>query len=225
MCKITPPLDWSFQSLASFISHNCLVELPSTIWVNPVFNVSVLKPYEVSVDEPDDELSEEPVSQEILRLENITAISSLCWRGNQDRTEALLRVLIKQIAAWICCMNLLHCAKRSTHWLLDTRGGITATLSFFSLFERYMTLPVGTWSSALDQSFRSQCGRLLRTSQSITTSFFGEKETNFFGSKLKLTCGVLATLVVWTARVSRSMELSIGCVRRLTGAFRRPNEN
>ena len=37
-------------------------------------------------------------------------------------------------------------------------------------------------------------------------------------------CGVLATLVVWTARVSRSMELSIGCVRRPNGCVRRPNE-
>ena len=33
-----------------------------------------------------------------------TAISSSRWRRNQDRAEALLRVLIKQIAAWICCI-------------------------------------------------------------------------------------------------------------------------
>ena len=32
-------------------------------------------------------------------------------------------------------------------------------------------------------------------------------------------CSVLATPVVWAARVRRSMELSIGCVRRLTGAL------
>ena len=31
-------------------------------------------------------------------------------------------------------------------------------------------------------------------------------------------------LVVLTARVSRSMELSIGCVRRPNGCVRRPNE-
>ena len=37
-------------------------------------------------------------------------------------------------------------------------------------------------------------------------------------------CGVLATLVVWTAQVSRSLELSIGCVRRPNGCVRRPNE-
>ena len=42
------------------------LELPSTIRVNPVFNVSVLKPYEVPVDEPDDELSEEPAVMEDL---------------------------------------------------------------------------------------------------------------------------------------------------------------
>ena len=30
----------------------------------------------------------------------------------------------------------------------------------------------------------------------------------------RLNCGVFATLVVWTARVGRSMDLSIGCVRR-----------
>ena len=37
-------------------------------------------------------------------------------------------------------------------------------------------------------------------------------------------CGVLATLVVWTVRVSRSMELSIGCVHRPNGCVRRPND-
>ena len=42
------------------------LELPSTIRVNPVFNVSVLKPYEMAVDEPDDELSEEPAVMEDL---------------------------------------------------------------------------------------------------------------------------------------------------------------
>ena len=33
-----------------------------------------------------------------------TGISSLRLRGNQDRAEALLRVLIKQIVAWVCCI-------------------------------------------------------------------------------------------------------------------------
>ena len=42
------------------------LELPSTIRGNPVFNVSVLKPHEVPVDEPDDELSEEPAVMEDL---------------------------------------------------------------------------------------------------------------------------------------------------------------
>ena len=63
------------------------------------------------------------------------------------------------------CMNLLRCAQRSTPCLLDTRG-CDREVEYFSLFERYVTLPVGTWSVALEQSFRSQCGRLLRTSQS-----------------------------------------------------------
>ena len=188
------------------------------------------------------------------------------------------------------CITLLHCAQRLTPWLLDTRG-CERKVECFSLFERYVTLPVGTWLIALDQSFRSHYNRLLRTSQS-TTSSFGGKETNFFGSKfaidsstplstglllLYLTfksmpkakfwrcqycrvrsrrrcqnstsgptpqslrstkirawlpwpttrpetfCGVLATLVDWTARVSRSIELSIGCVRRPNGCVRRPN--
>ena len=61
-------MDWSFQSLASSTSPTTVkLELPSTIRVNPVFNVSVsLKPYEVPVDEPDDELSEEPAVMEDL---------------------------------------------------------------------------------------------------------------------------------------------------------------
>ena len=60
----------SFQSLASVQTYlfkvlqvlsptTVKLELPSTIRVNTVFNISVLKPYEVPVDEPDDELSEE----------------------------------------------------------------------------------------------------------------------------------------------------------------------
>ena len=34
-----------------------------------------------------------------------TAISSLRWRGNLDHAEALLRVLIKLIGTWICCIT------------------------------------------------------------------------------------------------------------------------
>ena len=53
------------------------------------------------------------VNHKVSGLENTnTAILSLRWCGNQDRAEALLRVLIKQIAAWICCI-----ARRD--WRLD----------------------------------------------------------------------------------------------------------
>ena len=74
------------------------------------------------------------------------------------------------------CMNLLHCAQRSTPWLLDTRG-CERKVECFSLFERYVTLPVGTWLIALEQSSRSQCGRLLRTSQSHYFVLRDQKET------------------------------------------------
>ena len=74
------------------------------------------------------------------------------------------------------CMNLLHCAQRSTPWLLDTRGCERKVECFF-LFERYVTLPVGTWLIALEQSSRSQCGRLLRTSQSHYFVLREKKET------------------------------------------------
>ena len=74
------------------------------------------------------------------------------------------------------CMNLLHCAQRSTPWLLDTRG-YERKVECFSLFERYVTLPVGTWLIALEQSSRRQCGRLLRTSQSHYFVLREKKET------------------------------------------------
>ena len=61
-------------------------------------------------------------------------------------------------------MNLLHCAQRST--FNATFAWCERKVECFSLFERYVTLPVGTWLIALEQSSRSQCGRLLRTSQS-----------------------------------------------------------
>ena len=63
------------------------------------------------------------------------------------------------------CITLLHCAQRLTPSLLDTRG-CERKVECFSLFERYVTLPVGTWLIALDQSFRSHYNRLLRASQS-----------------------------------------------------------
>ena len=74
------------------------------------------------------------------------------------------------------CMNLLHCTQRSTPWLLDTRG-CESKVECFSLFERYVTLPVGTWLIALEQSSRSQGRRLLRTSQSRYFVLHEKKET------------------------------------------------
>ena len=66
------------------------------------------------------------------------------------------------------CKTLLHCAQRLTPWLLDTRGWDRKSwvLFFVWALRDASTLPVGTWSSALDQSFRSHYNRLLRTSQS-----------------------------------------------------------
>ena len=76
------------------------------------------------------------------------------------------------------CMNLLHCAQRSTPGLLDTRG-FDRNVECFSLFERYVTLPVGTRLIALQQSSRSQWGRLLRTSQSHYFVLWGERNKLF----------------------------------------------
>ena len=42
------------------------------------------------------------------------------------------------------CMNFLHCAQRSTPWLLD-KHGFDRNIECFSLFERYVKLPVCTW--------------------------------------------------------------------------------
>ena len=82
-------------------------------------------------------------------------------------------------------MNLLHCAERSTPWLQDT-GGCDRDVECFSLFDRYVTLPVGTWSIALEQTFRSLFTWLARYSvvRNITTSFFGG---NFSVVSLQLT--------------------------------------
>ena len=84
------------------------------------------------------------------------------------------------------CMILLHCAQRSTPWLLDTRG-FDRNVECFSLFERYVTLPVGTWLIALEQSPRSQCGRLLRTSQSHYFILRGENKQTLSVVSLQLT--------------------------------------
>ena len=76
------------------------------------------------------------------------------------------------------CITLLHCAQRLTPWLLDTRG-CERKVECFSLFERYVTLPVGTWLIALDQSFRSHYDRLLRTSQSHYFVLWGKRNKLF----------------------------------------------
>ena len=48
-----------------------------------------------------------------------------------------------------------------------------------SLFERCVTLPVGTWSVARKQSIRSVGGHV----RNLTTSYFERKETKFVGNK------------------------------------------
>ena len=87
------------------------------------------------------------------------------------------------------CMNLLHCAQRLTPWLLDTGGWCErkvecfsecfSSLHFFECFSFFvsLTLPVGTWLNALEQSSRSRCGRLLRTSPSYYFVLREKKET------------------------------------------------
>ena len=64
--------------------------------------------------------------------------------------------------------------------------GCEREVECFSLFERYVTLPVGTWLIALEQSSRSQCGRLLRTLQSHYFVLREKKET-FSVASLQLT--------------------------------------
>ena len=64
--------------------------------------------------------------------------------------------------------------------------GCERKVECFSLFERYVTLPVGTWLIALEQSSRSQCGRLLRTLQSHYFVLREKKET-FSVASLQLT--------------------------------------
>ena len=100
-----------------------------------------------------------------------TAISSLRWRRNQDCAEALSRVLIKQIAAWICCI-----ARRDRCLDCSIGVGLTATLSATWNFQSVHGWL--HWSNLLAVSADGCC--VLRN---LTTSSFGGKETNFFGSK------------------------------------------
>ena len=51
-----------------------------------------------------------------------------------------------------------------------------------SLFERCVTLPVGTWSAAHKQSIRSVGGHV----RNLTTSYFERKEVKFVGNKTSI---------------------------------------
>ena len=67
------------------------------------------------------------------------------------------------------------------HRVLDTVGA-TLMLKRRSLFERCVTLPVGTWSVARKQSIRSVGGHV----HNLTTSYFERKETKFVGYKTSI---------------------------------------
>ena len=84
------------------------------------------------------------------------------------------------------CITLLHCAQRLTPRLLDTRG-CERKVECFSLFERYVTLPVGTWLIALGQSFRSHYNRLLLYLAISLLRPSGEKKQTFSVVGLQLT--------------------------------------
>ena len=73
------------------------------------------------------------------------------------------------------CMNLLHCAQRSTPWLLDTRG-CERKVECFSLFERYVTLPVGWLHSSNLLAVSADVCCVLRN---LTTSSFGKRKKRF----------------------------------------------
>ena len=64
-----------------------------------------------------------------------------------------------------------------------------------SLFERFVTLPVDTWSVARKQSIRSDGGHV----RNLTTSYFERKETKFVGNKTAIysqNCSSLCLLFV-----------------------------
>ena len=58
-------------------------------------------------------------------------------------------------------------------------GSATPMAKRRSLFERNVTLSVGTWSVALKQSIPSVGGHVLN----LTTSYFERKETKFVSNK------------------------------------------
>ena len=75
---------------------------------------------------------------------------------------------------WFPCI-----ARAATfHWVLDTGGANSDVEKAFHLFERCVTLLVGTWSVARKQSIRSVGGHV----RNLTTSYFERKETKFVGN-------------------------------------------
>ena len=185
------------------------------------------------------------------------------------------------------CMSLLHCAHRSTPWLLDTRGcdrkhwvlffawalrdtsgrymvdctraiflqsvrtaamyfaisllcpsgekkqtfsvvslQLTVQLPCLNVFSSFIFPLRACQKRSFDDVSTVGAGaeRFVNTRQAVRSpqSLRSTKIRAWLPeltARPEMSCGVLATLVVWTARVGRSMELSIGCVRRLTGAF------
>ena len=77
-------------------------------------------------------------------------------------------------------MILLHCMVRSMPSLLDT-GGCDRDVECFTLFECYVTLPsVHGRLHSINLFAVSAAGCCIL--RNLTTSSFGGKETNFFGS-------------------------------------------
>ena len=95
------------------------LELPSTIRVNPVFHVSVLKPYEVPVDEPHDELSEQPAAMEDLPPSPII---------DQDGQE---RFIVEGSEAQVCSERIL--SFRLNGWAMKSLHGSLEIFCWTSL--------------------------------------------------------------------------------------------
>ena len=80
------------------------------------------------------------------------------------------------------CMSLLHCAQRSTPWLLDT-SGCDRNVECFSLFERYVSVHGRLHSNSLFAVIAAGCC----VPRNLTTSSFGGKEKTFLVVSLHLT--------------------------------------
>ena len=99
----------------------------------------------------------------------------------------------------------LHCAAAAVHWVLDT-GGATPMLKRRSLFERRVTLLVGTWSVARKQSFRCVGGHV----QNLTTSYFDRKETKFVGNKTAI---YPSKLLFWLSSLCQNSPFLVSFLR------------